>query len=156
MPVIFEQNTGRVISVPDTVAAGTLQLASVEPTIDFKTYQTIISRVGVSVSGNYQFLHTIGQDVYIYVFGDRMGQVVLHGTSFSLTTKKTTGGEAHGFDLLYKWYNKNRIAAKREPVVVTIGRQTTFSGFVVALSGDAQDSIYHTISFQLTLAVLPG
>jgi hypothetical protein len=107
----------------------------------------------VSAAGNYQFLHTIGNDVYIYVFGDRMGQVTFHGISFAQACGSGEGST--GFELLEKWYNENRIAARKKPVKVTIGAGLVFNGFVVGLTGDVQDSVHRTVQYSLTISLLP-
>lgn len=154
MPVIFSGNTGRVSAITDAVAAGALALVAVngDTPISARRHKTIITRVGLSAAGNFQFLHTIGNDVYTYVFGDRMGQIDVHGLSFS--TACESGGK-HGFELLYQWYKQNRIAVNKKPVIVTIGRETSFQGFVTALTGDVQDSMHRTIQFQMSIATLP-
>ena len=172
MPVIFAKNTGRVIAVEDKVAAGAFQLGNVtgsDGSITYRRHNTIITRIGISAAGNYQFLHTIGNDVYVYVFGDRMGQVQLHGLSFMASEDQCSGvaggnptprmpgagGSKHGFELLFEWYTKNRIAARRDPVRVTIGRDPNFKGFVTAVTGDVQDALHRTIQFQMTISLLP-
>jgi hypothetical protein len=172
MPVIFAKNTGRVIAVEDKVAAGAFQLGNVTGEgggITYRRHNTIITRIGISAAGNYQFLHTIGNDVYVYVFGDRMGQVQLHGLSFMASEDECSGatgphptphivgagGTKHGFELLFEWYTTNRIAARRDPVRVTIGRDTNFKGFVTAVIGDVQDALHRTIQFQMTISLLP-
>lgn len=158
MPVIFSSNTGRVVAVPDRVASGAFQLGNVYGTngnISYRRHNTIITRVGISAAGNYQFLHTIGNDVYVYVFGDRMGQVQLHGLSFMSSDGNCSGFGRHGFELLFEWYAANRIAARKGPVRVTIGRDTNFKGFVTALTGDVQDALHRTIQFQMTISLLP-
>lgn len=149
----------------DNVAAGCLSLASIEQenSLSFRVHKTIITRLGVSSAGNFQFLHTIGNDVYIYVFGDRMGSITLSGLSFenncSILNDALASSEereqGHGFELLYKWYKENRLAVRSRPISVTIGRDTTFQGFVTGLTGDVQDVQHRTITFQLTLATLP-
>ena len=162
MPVLFENNTGRVIALDDKVAAGAISLAAVTGAggpISYQSHNTIITRLGVSAAGNYQFLHTIGNDVYIYVFGDRMGQITLHGISFA---QKCTGNSSntsatnHGFEALLEWYEKNRVAAYKNPVTVTIGLAKTIRGFVVGMTGDVHDPQHRTIEFQLSIAVLPA
>ena len=157
MPVIFEKNTGRVVSVPDRVASGTIRLVHVDGSggpLSFRQHRTIITRLGMSVAGNYQFLHTIGNEVYVYVFGDRMGQITIHGLSFSSECPERNEDE-HGFEKLYRWYQANRIASRRAPLSVTIGRSTAFEGFLVSLASDMQDQLQRTIQFQMTLAMLP-
>jgi hypothetical protein len=159
MPVLFSQNTGRVSAIPDAVAAGSLSLGNVQGTggqLAYNTQKTIITRIGLSAAGNFQFLHTVGNDVYVYVFGDRMGQIVLHGLSFAQACPGEKFATAkHGFELLYQWYVANRIAARKAPVTAIIGASTGFEGFVTALNGDVQDSLHRTIQFQMTIATLP-
>lgn len=158
MPVVFARNTGRVFMLPDAVAEGAISMGHVvgDMPITFTQHTTIITRIGVAAAGNFQFLHTIGNDVYIYVFGDRMGQVDLHGICFAQPC--VDGGVSipeHGFEKLFKWYESNRISVRREPVVVTIGVNKSFQGFVTALTGDAQDAQTRTINFNLTISLLP-
>jgi len=171
MPVVFSQNAGRVSAVTDEVAAGSISLGRVEgdEEISYVLQKTIITRIGLSAAGNFQFLHTVGNDVYVYVFGDRMGQIVLHGLSFAQACPQAVRGaqntqqafigaqdSKHGFQLLYEWYKRNRIAARKLPITATIGLDSSFEGFLTALSGDVQDPLHRTIQFQLTLATLPG
>lgn len=160
MPVLFSQNTGRVSAIPDAVAAGSLSLGNVQGAggqISYGAHKTIITRIGLSAAGNFQFLHTIGNDVYVYVFGDRMGQITIHGLSFAQACPgEKQAATNHGFELLYQWYVANRIAARKAPVVATIGIGTAFQGFVTALNGDVQDSLHRTIQFQMTIATLPN
>ena len=170
MAIVFQANTGKVVALPDKVAQGSFSLVEAEPNITYSGEKSIITRVGISCAGNYQFLHTIGNDVYIYVFGDRMGEVTLHGISFQGDCKGGGGGirgvnpsptlgspasGKHGFEFLYEWYKKNRIAARMSPVKVTIGTGTTFTGFVTSLTGDVQDTLRRTIQFTITIALLP-
>lgn len=155
MPVVFSKNTGRVFMLPDAVAEGAISMGNVEgySAISFIQHTTIITRIGVAAAGNFQFLHTIGNDVYIYVFGDRMGQVDLHGICFAQDCTQDAG--EHGFEKLFAWYEQNRISVRKEPVVVTIGVNKSFEGFVTALTGDAQDAQTRTINFNLTISLLP-
>lgn len=155
MPVIFSRNTGRVFMLNDAVAEGAISMGKVvgNSPITYTQHTTIITRIGVAAAGNFQFLHTIGNDVYVYVFGDRMGQVDLHGISFAQSCG--ANGAEHGFEKLFQWYELNRISVRKEPVTVTIGVNKSFQGFVTALTGDAQDSQTRTINFQLTISLLP-
>lgn len=170
MPVIFQQNTGKVVAISDKVAEGSFSLGNVTSNkITYAEHKSIITRIGIAAAGNYQFLHTIGNDVYVYVFGDRMGQIQLHGISFQGDCTGGGGGFAgttptatfpaasgkHGFEMLYDWYKANRVAVRLSPVTVTIGIGTTFQGFVTALSGDIQDPLHRTIQFTMHIATLP-
>jgi len=171
MPVIFKGNTGRVVSIRDDVAQGGISLGNVEgvggKVISFKKHNSIITRIGVSASGNYQFLHTIGNDVYVYVFGDRMGEITLHGLSFAggcsnagpqsaafISAGDDTNNK-HGFELLFDWYQQSRIAVNPDPVSIHIGSSTVFKGFITGMSGDVNDSMTRTIQYELRVSLLP-
>jgi hypothetical protein len=174
MPIIFTGNTGRVTALVDSVAAGSFSLATVKgdgaENITYQTHRSIITKVGMSSRGNYQFFHTIGDDVYVYVFGDRMGEIAIHGISFQSNTCLSAGTPAstskinpgnnnqskHGFELLYQWYLKNRISANAEPILITLGSSTPFFGFVTSLTSDLADPLSRTVSYRLTVAVLPS
>lgn len=162
MPFLFEKSLGYVAQIADPVAEGTIGLAGIaannagaaDNDLSYRAgCRAIITKVGMSNAGNFQFLHTIGNEVYIYVFGDRMGQIVLHGLSFRGDCKDD--GTEHGFDQVYQWYKTNRVAVNSEPVVVTIGVKTRFYGFITSFNADAQDAQNLTIPFQVTVAILP-
>ena len=151
MLVIFGGNTGNVVAIRDNVSEGSISLGNVSGGtqggqeafgLGAAPFNSIITRIGVSAAGNYQFLHTIGNDVYVYVFGDRMGDITLHGLSFAQPCptpsvgRPTTAalppapGGVHGFERLFDWYSANRIAATPLPARVRIGAKTTFKGFI--------------------------
>ncbi len=174
MPVIFGGNTGDVVAIRDNVSEGSISLGNVSGGRDggqeafglgTRPFNSIITRIGVSAAGNYQFLHTIGNDVYVYVFGDRMGDITLHGLSFaqscsnqfpqSVAALPESGGLLHGFESLFNWYSENRIAATPLPAQVRIGWNTTFKGFITGCTGDVADSKTRTIQFQITISLLP-
>lgn len=167
MPLIFAQNTGRVAAINDAVATGSLSLVSLvgNTRVNYQVHNSIFTRVGVSAGGNFQFLHTISNDVFVYVFGDRMGQVVIDGLSFA--NKCTASGSTvaqfnpglvtfkHGIEEMIDWYERNRLSARKDPVFVTIGRSKAFAGFITSLSSSVQDPEKRTINFQLTVSLLP-
>jgi hypothetical protein len=161
MPIIFEQSAGRVTAVLDDSATGLIQLATVEGggntgRLSYLQHSTIITSVGVSTSGNYQFLHSVGGDVYVYVFGDRIGQVDIQGISFPEVCFGGGAANFHGFERLQRWYNDNRIARLRRPIRVILGRQTAIDGFLLGLTQRGEDATTRAVRFTLQLSVLPG
>jgi hypothetical protein len=172
MAIIFRGNTGTVAVINDKAAEGAISLGNAVggdgralQQGGMAPFNSIITRIGVSAAGNYQFLHTIGDDVYTYIFGDRMGDITLHGLSFSPGCPQSLGGQPnlrpHGFESLFDWYSANRIAAQETPATVTIGSgvgggsPTTFKGFIIGCTGDVADSKTRTIQFQITISLLP-
>jgi hypothetical protein len=167
MPLVFSQNTGRVVAINDQVAAGSLSLVSLvgDTRVNYQVHNSIFTRVGVAAGGNFQFLHTIADDVYMYVFGDRMGQVVIDGISFADKCAVSGGTVAqfapgsynfrHGIEEMLEWYERNRLSARKDPVLVTIGRSKAFAGFITSLNANVQDPLHRTVNFQITVTLLP-
>ena len=147
---------GRVVGCNDPHTQGTTNFVRLDPTIAFSSHKSIITRITVAHQGNYQFLHTIGNSIYIYVFGDRIGQINISGLSF---TRDCTGGDPdgpdHGFERIFRYYAANRVAARQDPIKITFGQQTVIKGFVVGMSGDAVDPQTRIMQYGLNVMVLP-
>ncbi len=155
MPVVFEGNAGKVIAISDKASAGTVSIAKVEGTgaFSFNNLRSIITKIGLGASGNFQFAHSVGNDVYVYVFGDRMGSIRIHGLSFEQQCPRNQG---HGVEALIRWYEANRIAARQEPIRVTIGSRTAFDGFLTSLQVDSSDPQSRMVSYVMTVATIPN
>jgi len=124
MPVFFQGPVGRTTACPDEATQGTTQFVRIKSPADanivFDTHRSIIVRMQIAEQGNYQFLHTIGNDVYIYVFGDRIGSLTLSGISFATDCEDVTfpainvatadspdptvDDKQHGFEKMLQWY----------------------------------------------------
>jgi len=153
---LFSHTPGTAVELPQRHVVGSISTTSViggdGQRISFPTQKTIITKIGLSLAGNYQFLHTLGNDVFVYVFGDRMGQVSLHCLSFAA---KCNGDDSvHGFQHLYDWYRSNRIANSKELVTVTINN-VVFSGFLIGSSPEMSDPETRITQTQLVLSLLP-
>ncbi len=150
MPTFFEGPAGRTIAFTDMHAQGSTSLARISPEISWDGQRSIITRVTVSQQGNYQFLHTIGNDVYIYVFGDRVGSVTISGLSLV-----RCNADGHGFEDIMAWYQNYRVAAMKSPLEVTIGDGLVIEGFLTGITGDVVDPGTRIMQFGLQLATIP-
>ena len=153
MPIFFQGVPGRTAALPDVAAQGSVTLVTLDPNFDWANQRSIITGVGVSHQGNYQFLHTLGNDVYIYAFGDRIGSVTVSG--LSMAADCASRDNMHGAELALQWYTQNRLASRQAPVRVTIGLQTVLEGFLVGTSGDVVDPASRLFRFNYQLAVIP-
>ena len=148
---------GRTIRLADNAAVGTIRVVHVEGAggaVGFDKHKSLITRVTVSQQGNYQFLHTLGNDVYIYVFGDRIGEVTIARLSVPVDCVKE-GTSKIGAELLFDWYKENRVAVRASPVTITIGVSTVIKGFVTALSMDTTDPATGIFQWTMQMVVLP-
>ena len=154
---LFSNTPGTAIELSQRHVVGSISRTSLiggdGQSVTFSSQKTIITKIGLSLAGNYQFLHTLGNDVYVYVFGDRMGQISLHCLSFA---GKCNGNDSvHGFQHLFDWYQSNRIANSKELVTVTINN-VVFSGFLIGSSPEMSDPETRITQTQLILSLLPS
>ncbi len=119
----------------------------------FNQMKAIFTRVGVSEMGSYQFLHTLGRDIYLYVFGDRIGELTLTGIAFydNCIAANTKTGISRVID----WYRQNRVAKRASPVEVTIDPDTTFEAYLLSMRGQTVNTAQRMYQFSLTMAVIP-
>lgn len=151
MPALFEANPGRVLAVRDPAVQGLLPpLVDVRPDpVSFQARKAIITRVMIAQETNQQFLHTLGGDIYIYVFGDRVGQLTIGGMCFAHDCDRP-GDRQHGIEKMLAWYRSNKLSRRRDPVTVMIGR-TPVTGFVAGFTADVFDHKLNVMQFSLAL-----
>ena len=120
----------------------------------FEGLSAIITRVGTEEHGNYQFLHTLGDHIYLYVFGDRIGQMVLGGLA-APSTCQYGGGILHGIEYVNAWYALNKISSRLNVVYVLLGQRTVIPGYVVGLRPQLWRPEEMIMQFSIDFAILP-
>lgn len=149
---LFSKQAGLVASFPDPTLPATTTL-NLEGWGGFKGFKSIITRVNVSAQGNFQFLHTLGGNIYVYVFGDRVGSLGISGLAFDSVCEDAAG--TIGIERVLDYYAQNRIANRKTPVKITIGVKTTLAGYLVAVAGDAVDPKSKIYQFNLQFMLAP-
>lgn len=153
--VVFEGSPGRVLAFQDPAMPANIKpLAKVDPDLGFRSSRSIITRLTIAQQANFQFLHTLGGSIYIYVFGDRIGQITISGLSFGPDCDAGNDSE-YGVERMLQWYNQNKLSARKDPVVVQIGR-TPIRGFVTGVTTDIVDAKTWISQYNLSLKVIPG
>lgn len=164
MPVIFKGQPGRVLAIKDPAVPATMQpLVQLPDTpLGIKTERSIITNVSIAQQTNHQFLHTLGNDIFVYVFGDRIGQISLSGFSFMGSGEPECEGSSGadsvrdktGLDLILGWYKRNKLSARREALNVSLGT-TVFQAFLVGLNTQVQDPKTFLVGYNMTMALIP-
>jgi hypothetical protein len=156
MSVIFEANRGRVVRVDDPAAQASVGFVQVaDAPIRYDTHWAIITRLTLSHQTNVQFLHTLGSAIYIYVFGDRIGQLSLSGLAFNQSCDGDEDDDGGlGVERMMEWYKDNRISKKGAPVRVMIGN-TPVEGFVVSSNEDTVDAETGMVQWNVSMQTLP-
>lgn len=165
MPYIFTQggnnwttdsNRGRVVLLEGT--QGAFQMDGWQTGgSNLSMFKSLITDVGIQEQGNYQFLHTLGNHIYLYIFGDRIGQLSVGGLSFwSISTG--SGCDNNPMDLgiirVINWYRRNRLVKRESPIIATLGTKA-FQAFLVGFRCSKIHLEQRQFQFNLDLALLP-
>lgn len=104
--------------------------------IDIPGFEGIITSLSLELSGNYQFLHTLNDFIYVYSFGDRIGTLNVSGVGFT----KTCDGGKGSLLKVYEYYKDKRISKAKSAMTIVIRDSEatgTFFGFLTGARIDA-------------------
>jgi hypothetical protein len=147
---IFSERTGRVVLIPDVAFPLTVRM---DGWAGGAMMKAVITQLGLQSQGNYQFLHTLKNFIYVYVFGERIADLMVGGLSFP--ERCPGGGGPTGFELVYQYYLEKRISTLGAPITVAIGTSLSFSAWLVAHSGNLIDPQNGMCQFQLAFKFFP-
>lgn len=118
----------------------------------FQGFRAILTRNALQAQTNAQFSHTFGGDIYLYVFGDRIGELGISGLAFD---QSCDSGGVTGIEHVMKYYQDNRVVARDSPVRITIGTSRTIPGYLIGFSADLVDPKTRIYQFTLRFAFAP-
>lgn len=115
----------------------------------------ILTELAVHRAGNYQFLHTLKDLVYVYSFGERMGQLRASGMCFS---RMCRGSTQDGLSTLLSFYEANRLEMKPDPISIIIGTSAAgrFRGFLTEMNVEVSRPDARLSQFGLSFHALPS
>ncbi len=82
----------------------------------------VISGVSANMQGNYQFLLTMRNYTYVYVFGEKMGDVVVSGIAAAECNEVP-----HGLTYAIAYYGTNRLGFTGTPVALAFAGYVTYA-----------------------------
>ena len=150
MPSVFASNPiGNIVVLPTNQTA-TFSLIDV----DIPTTKSAIMGWTMGENVNAQFTHTMGDDIYMNVFGNRVGQLSIQGISFN--SVDCDQGQ-HGIVEIIQYYRANRVSSSTQPITVTIGGRggITIKGALVSASYTANDPENWMVQYALVIATVP-
>lgn len=144
MSDVFNSKPGTVAIVDGGgTIPGKVQIAGFDP------QYALISGVNYDQKTNQQFEYALDSSIFIYVFGDLMGNVEVQGRSFPATCEGE-GGLAEIFD----FYKDMRASKSAAPITVVIGTETIV-GFLTAIrlrsenAGEDPAALYSSWGFYI-------
>ena len=149
MPAIFLDNPGRAAA---HVVAGLPAVVKVQGMESSKALKAAITGYRLGSQGGYQFLHTLRDVIYVYSFGERIGQMSLQGVAFM----GVCGGDSKtGLDNLFDYYNENRLNRRGTHIAINLGHLTALQGFLIGFDFVNQDPVMGLGQFTFQLAYPP-
>jgi protein-disulfide isomerase-like protein with CxxC motif len=162
MPAFFSRQRGTVSRVTGQRGGAPmpfqLKMQGMGIGSDNPTARAIITQAGISQRGSVQFLHTIGETIYAYIFGDRMGELRVSGVAFSSLCGDSVSAVSSaptGFQQVLDEYQEHRVANIGRPVLVNFGN-APFKGFLVDMSLELTDAETHLGQWSYRFASFPG
>ena len=113
--------------------------------------RAIVTQGGIVERGSYQFLHTLNETIYAYVFGDRIGELRISGICFA----DPCDGSKSGMQQVIETYRDNRISRSGEPVQVSFG-EVNYVSFLVGMTLDITDSEHNLGQWSFSFNTFPG
>lgn len=147
---IFSDRSGHVVLLPD---AGLPFSMSLQYWTGASAMQSIMTSVSIASQGNFQFMHTLRNLIYVYVFGEKIGEIELGGLSFAGQCNQA--GDT-GIERLWKYYNRYRIAQRGAPITLAIGATLSFQGWLTGVKIGLADTQSGVAQFALRFNFFPG
>lgn len=164
MPTIFSKTpVGTVLQLPDPHKYASIALIGVKGVTDFavgnfRTEKIIVTSFTADEQVNVQFNHTMGNDIYMNVFGNRMGAFTLKGIAFNAAGIGTSGCDEgdHGIINVIKWYRANRASASfSQEIILNIKGNNAFTGYLIGANYSASRPGDYMVEYSLTIATVP-
>lgn len=153
MATLFVTRPGQVVAFQEV---GSLPLSVfLENWPGFPQIRAIITQISYNSSGNFQFLHSLREFIYVYVFGERLGTCVIGGLAFSEAC--AVSGGLSGPEQLTQYYDQFRLSKYGQPLTAQIGLSGRFRvrGFLTNYRMDIFDTQNQIGQFSLQLNTLP-
>lgn len=104
--------------------------------------RAILTQAAVVQNGNYQFLHTINDQIFAYIFGNRISEIQVSGVAFGTYAGDSPGScqpNQSGTLDVFPFYQQNRISEGKPPLLVRIGQGGVFRAFLTGMNFEVTD-----------------
>lgn len=149
----FSKQIGQVAAFTDPTMPSRA-LVRMEGWSGFPVLRSVITQLTVASQANLQFLHTLGGNIFIYSFGDRIGQMTINGLCFDTACEEPSN--LIGIERVVKFYNQNRAANRQTPMKITIGSSTTLTGYLAGIRFSIADPKTRVWEYSLQFATIPA
>lgn len=144
---IFSSGAGKVMVIDDDTA--TPFLFAVDEARVFNDLKGICTSVGIHSQSGFQFTHALREFIYVYVFTERVGEIIVNGLAFpascvplgpqdvfdatEIPGAQCTYDGLTGLERVQKWYECNRITTRANSIAITLGATAVYDAFLVGM-----------------------
>lgn len=114
--------------------------------------EVIVTSIGVGQQVNIQFAPSLQKVIYVYSFGDRIGQVAINGVAFDKTCNKRSGYV--GAKTILDYYEDSRAIDEGRIIKISLGGRT-FQGYLTAMDLRTSSPELKLMGFTLTVIIVP-
>jgi hypothetical protein len=111
----------------------------------------IITRINSEQRTNTQFQQSLENVIYVYSFGDQIGDLQISGLAFPRRCKD----DKNGIQELIKFYREHRVSRRVQRVQITFANEV-INGFIVGMALSTVDASSGAHNFNLLLKTLPA
>jgi hypothetical protein len=110
----------------------------------------------LELSTNHQFLHSLDDFIYVFSFGDRVGELTLSGLAFASCVGGSGGANNSQPVAVYNYYLKNRLSVKSTPTLITLGGASSAQliGFLTGMRLEMPNAVNPIAQWVLRYAVI--
>jgi hypothetical protein len=131
--------TGRIAVIPnddDSVPFGMI-------VGDFQTSMSIkgiLGSVQMAGQGGIQMMHTLRRAIYMYTFGERVGELEIGGLLMHADcSDRSIQTQQSGVLRFFDWYERNRVTTTGLPVTITVVPGLVLTGFLFRMKFGVSD-----------------
>lgn len=139
----------RSINIDESLSFAYINFRTFTDEFDGSSNFALLQSLDLSQRTNQQFSLSLRQTIYLYVFGNQMGEVNITGSLFA-----SSCDSSDGFTKIMAFYTKYRLSSNTEPVDIEVGG-TTFEGYLTGLKIHPTDPNTLLTPFSMDVRLLP-
>lgn len=168
---LFSTQPGAVVAVPSPGTPMTMFIQGWgDGSSAYIPFKSIITGFSVQTQSGVQFMHTLRDFIYVYVFGERIAPVTINGMCFAHVCERLDemapvpgfpGGQSvffpnyHGLEYVLGFYNTYRVSTLGAPLTLVFGISTVLFGFLVGAQVTMADPENRIVQFSLQFQAIP-
>lgn len=127
---IFPSKVGVPVVVTDPNATPVTFVSSLEGWGGVAATNCIVAGIAASTQSNVQFMLTLRNYTYVYVFGEKMGDIVISG--LTLPSSCNAGNGNDGMTNAIQYYNQKTVSVTGKSLGIVMGGWSTFAFLIAA------------------------